>query len=426
MSVDNTARAAARDGDAPPSNAGSRGELLPLDVALARGLALATPVDDIETKPLAGAFGRVLAAPTASPLPLPPFDNAAMDGYALRRADLVGDPPWRLPVAGRIAAGAATREAPAGAALRILTGAPVPPGVDAVVMQERVAREGDAILLDRPPEPGENIRRRGEDLPAGGEILPAGVAIGPREAAALAAVGKGRVDVRRKARVRLFCTGSELAEPGAPLAPGQIWNSNRFMLLAALDEPWIEAVDLGAVADDPAALRETLANAARDADMVITTGGVSVGDEDHMPDALRAVGGEASVLRLAMKPGKPLTIGKIGAAIYVGLPGNPVSAFVTWNVIGAQILRKRAGFCGETAKNGSVVADFDLTRRPGRREYRPVRIVGRAPCGRPLVDVFGPSFSARIATLAAADGFAVFPADAARIVRGAALEFAAF
>ncbi|MCI4663777.1 MAG: molybdopterin molybdotransferase MoeA [Neomegalonema sp.] len=412
------------DCDAPSKPSNLKGKLLPLDVALARGLALAEAVNETETVSLTHASGRALAASVRTPTHLPPFDNSAMDGYAVRCADLVGGGPWRLTIAGRIAAGEAPVDATGGGALRILTGAPVPPGFDAVVMQERVERDGDVILLDRRPEPGENIRRKGEDLAVGEELLPAGVLIGAREVGALAATGKDAVAVRRKVRVKLFCTGSELVEPGEPLRPGQIWNSNRFMLLAALAQPWIDVVDLGAVSDDPAALRGALAAAAQDADMVVTTGGVSVGDEDHMHDVLRAVGGEVRVMRLALKPGKPLTIGKIGDAIYIGLPGNPVSAFVTWSIIGQSVLRKRAGISRAVAMNGSAVAAFELQRRPGRREYRPARIVGRAPCGRPLVELFDASFSARIATLAAADGFVIFPANSARIKRGAALEFA--
>ncbi|MGC9368903.1 MAG: molybdopterin molybdotransferase MoeA, partial [Paracoccaceae bacterium] len=206
---------------------------MPLDEALRRGLALAEPVAETETLPLAGAMGRITALPARAAQPLPPFDNSGMDGYALRLADLAGAGPWALRVAGTIAAGDAPRDdLPSGAALRILTGAPVPAGADAVIMQERVQRAGDRISFATRPVPGTNIRRRGEDLRQGAEILPAGVEIGPREAAALAAIGAGRITLRRKLRVAIFSTGSELREPGEPLAPGQIWNCNRYMLRA--------------------------------------------------------------------------------------------------------------------------------------------------------------------------------------------------
>jgi molybdopterin molybdotransferase len=403
------------------------GRLIAVDVALQRGLALATPVTGTETLPLAQAIGRVLAGPTVAPLPLPPFDNAAMDGYALRIGDLQGHGPWCLPVAGRIVAGqAAVPDWPAGTALRILTGATVPPDCDGVVMQEHVAHIGDTIGLDRRPAPGQNIRRRGEDIAEGGTILPGGVEIGAREAAALAATGHASVTVRRKLRVALFCTGSELRQPGEPLGPGQIWNANRYALLGALTAPWIDLTDLGAVPDDPAALTATLAEAAAGADLVISTGGVSVGDEDHMPRLFREAGGDIHAMRIAMKPGKPLAVGRIGGAVYLGLPGNPVSAFVTWTVIGARIAAAQAGIADHAPRRMAARADFELTRRPGRCEFRPARITGTDADGAQRVRLCSPSFSARIALLAAADGLALLPAEEDRIRCGDVLEFLPF
>jgi molybdopterin molybdotransferase len=410
--------------DAPETS----GDLISIDVALRRGLALADTATEAETVPLEAAIGRVLAAPAIAPLPLPPFDNSAMDGYAMRLRDLTGKGPWRLQVTGRIAAGDAPPDAapthPGGpAALRILTGAPVPAWVDAVVMQEHVCRIGDAIILDAAPEPGRNIRRRGEDLRAGEAILPPGVLIGMREASALAGIGAAEVQVRRKLRVAIFSTGSELRQPGEDLGPGQIWNSNRFMLRAALAAPWIDLTDLGAVPDTPAALTEALVAAARNADIVVSTGGVSVGDEDHMPAVFRAAGGDIHAMRIAMKPGKPMAVGKMGDAIYLGLPGNPVSAFATWLVIGAQIARKRAGLSETAPRRTLVKAGFDLPRRPGRCEMRPARVTGIDGAGRQIVELLSPSFSARVALLATADGLAVLPAQSDRIRAGDLLEF---
>jgi molybdopterin molybdotransferase len=400
------------------------GRLIAVDVALERGLRLATPVPEVERLPLAQAMGRVLAEEARAPGPLPPFDNSAMDGYALRTADLTGTGPWTLPIAGRIAAGdAAGPTAPCGACLRILTGAPVPPDVDAIVMQEHVVRDGDTIRLTELPRPGLNIRRAGEDLPEGGRILPAGVVIGAREAAALAAVGLGQVAVRRRMRVSIFSTGSELRQPGEPLGPGQIWNSNRFALLGALSAPWVEMTDLGAVADDPAALTEALTRAADGADLVVSTGGVSVGDEDHMPRLFRQAGGDIHAMRIAMKPGKPLALGRMGQAIYLGLPGNPVSAFITWMVIGARIAAARAGIADHAPRRITARALFDLDRRPGRCEFRPARVVGEDSRGAPLIELMSPSFSARIALLAAADGLALLPAEDESIRRGDLLGF---
>ncbi len=257
------------------------GSLVSVDMALRRGLALASPIAEVERMPLRQAHGRILAEAVRAESPLPLFDNSAMDGYALRIADLAGEGPWRLPVAGRVAAGDAGSEpVPAGAALRILTGAPVPPGCDAVVMQEMTRLEGNAIRLDRRPRPGENIRRTGEDLAAGAAILPAGRCIGPRAAALLASTGCGEVAVRRRVQVAFFSTGSELRAPGTPLAPGQIWNSNRYHLGAPSTA--LGGGDRhGSISDRPDRCGERL-NRLPALRPGVSTAGISVGDEDHM------------------------------------------------------------------------------------------------------------------------------------------------
>jgi molybdopterin molybdotransferase len=398
--------------------------LVPVETAVRRGLALAEPVPEVETVALEAVGGRVLAEDAVSPLPLPPYDNAAMDGYALRLSDLPGDGPWKLPILGGIAAGEAGMAImPRGGVLRILTGAPVPLECDAVVMQEHVQRSLGCVTIRTRPASGTNIRRTGEDLPAGAAILSAGKTIGPREAAALAATGHASVPIRRRVRVALFCTGSELRHPGETLGPGQIWNANRFTLRAALDLPWIDLEDLGTVPDTPGELTATLLAASERADLVISTGGVSVGDADHMPRLFREAGGDIHALRIALKPGKPLAIGRMGHAIYLGLPGNPVSAFVTWHVIGARIAERLAGIVGATSRRLVVKAGFTTTRRPGRCEFRPVRVTGYDASGAQRVELLSPSFSARIALLAGADGLAMIPAECDRIAEGDLLEF---
>ena len=403
------------------------GPLIPVDVALQRGLALAAAVEGVERLPLEQAVGRVLAGPAHARGPMPPFDNAAMDGYALRLADLPGAGPWTLRVAGRIAAGdRGLATIPAGAALRIFTGAPVPEGCDAVVMQEAVTRIGGVITLTRAPEPGGNIRRAGEDLAEGAELLPAGRAIGAREAAALAAAGLGRVTVRRRLRVAIFSTGSELREPGEALEPGQIWNANRYHLRAALSQPWVDLADLGALPDTPFRLRKVLEEAAARADLVISTGGVSVGEEDHMPHVFRAAGGALQVMRLAMKPGKPLALGRLGGAVYIGLPGNPVSAFVSWMAIGARLAEAMAGLVAPPPRKTLVRAGFDLARRAGRCEFAPARICGYDGSGRQVIGMLSPSYAHRVALLAMADGLALIPAETERIAQGDLLEFMPF
>ncbi len=401
--------------------------LLPVDIALRKGLALAKPVAGVERLPLEKAHGRVLAQAVPAGASLPLFDNSAMDGYALRLADLSGAGPWRLPVAGRVAAGdAGSQPVAPGTALRIFTGAPVPPGCDAVIMQELTVREGDAIRLDRRPDRGENIRRAGEDIVRGAQLLPQGRCIDPRAAALLAASGCGDAVVRRRVRVAFFSTGSELRPPGSRLAPGQIWNANRYYLQGAFNRPWIEAIDMGAVSDQPDLLRETLQEASRKADLVVTTGGVSVGDEDHMPDILRAAGGAIEVMKVAMKPGKPLIIGQIGAALYAGLPGNPVAAFVTWHVIGARIAEKLAGLDADAPPRMLVRAGFERSRKPGRCEFLPARFGDCDDDRARTVEIATSSASHRVALLAQADGLVVIPAESERVKPGDMLEFLQF
>ncbi|MET3792835.1 molybdopterin molybdotransferase MoeA [Aquamicrobium terrae] len=403
------------------------GKLVSVDVALRQGLALAGPVAGVERLPLDQAHGRVLAEAVRAQSPLPLFDNSAMDGYAIRLADLAGTGPWRLPVSGRVAAGDAGSEPlPAGTALRIFTGAPVPPGCDAVVMQEATRPEGNMIRLDRRPAPGESIRHAGEDLAAGTEIVPAGRCIGPRAAVLLASAGCGEVAVRRRIRVAFFSTGSELCAPGTPLAPGQIWNSNRYHLQGSLDLPWVEAIDMGAIPDQPDRLREALEQASRKADLVVTTGGISVGDEDHMPAVLRAAGGVIHVMKVAMKPGKPLIIGRISAALYLGLPGNPVSAFVTWHVIGARIAEALAGLTDGAPRRIIVRAGFDRVRSPGRCEFLPARLGSYDGHGTRAVEIATSEVSHRVALLAQADGLLLIPSETDRIQRGDMLEFLPF
>ncbi len=395
--------------------------------ALNRGLAVAEPVEEVEELALEDAIGRVLAEDCVSREDMPAFDNSAMDGYAVRTADLVNNDRFDLPVVGRVAAGDSGRHAaPAGSALRILTGAPVPQGFDAVVMQEDCRLTADGISFTRRPKPGQHIRRKGEDLPAGSPILNRGCQIGPREAGALAAAGYGRITVYRKLRVTIFSTGSELRHPGDPLEPGQIWNSNRFMLRALLDKPWVELADTGPVADDPATLERVLRKACDMSDLIVTTGGVSVGDEDHMPRLFTAIGGETDVMKVAMKPGKPLMFGRRGNALYVGLPGNPVSAYVTWLIVGAHMMARRAGLIYRPDVTERAVLTEPLNRRPGRQEYRPARIEGMTSDGRPRLHLLAPSFSGRVALLAQADGLAVLPADMETLDEGRTLDFLSF
>ncbi|WP_209424674.1 gephyrin-like molybdotransferase Glp [Pararhodobacter sp. SW119] len=413
-------RAAFPGADAPT------GELMPVETALARALALVVPVARCERLALAQATGRVLAQAVTADRPLPPFDNAAMDGYALRLTDLVEPGPWTLPVAARMRAGDAPCPLPRAAACRILTGAALPLGADSVIAQEAVSREGSVIVLERRPSPGLNIRRSGDDLPAGSQIVPAGRCVGPREAAAIAAAGAAKVSVRARVRTTVLCTGSELVAPGQPLAPGQIWDANRAMLNAALDRAWIAPADLGALPDDPDRLSATLIAACQRSDLVITTGGVSVGDEDHLTRLFTDAGGRNDVLKLAMKPGKPLTIGRLGRALWLGLPGNPVAAFVAWTVIGLPLAAALAGLTPTSLPRTFVQLSAPLRHRPGRCEYRPARLAGQCAPGPAFVDCPDSPGSHRVALLAQSDGLVRIPAEVAEMRAGDLIEFLPF
>ncbi len=400
--------------------------LVPVDVALEKGLALAHCVVGTQIVPLENAFGRVLAKTLFAPLPLPPFDNSGMDGYALRARDLSADGPTTLRVTGRVAAGddaSLAGEVGPGQAFRIFTGAGIPNGADAVIMQEHVTRAADQIILNAPVPSGNNIRLAGEDAAEGSILLPGGTVLGARELGAIASIGLANVTLRRKIRVALFCTGNELRQPGETLAPGQIYNSNRFMMMAALHGPNVDLTDFGAIEDDPKKLKQTLKNASQSADIIVTTGGVSVGEEDHMVAQLQAAGGKIEVMKVAMKPGKPLSIGVINQAIYIGLPGNPVAAFTTWKVIGSRIAKKVAGANLAEKTEFRVELGRAISRRPGRQEYRPAIITATSPSGHPVVELLDHSFSAKISLICSADGFAVIPAKADDIPAGTQLGF---
>jgi molybdopterin molybdotransferase len=350
--------------------------LLDFDEALARLLNAARPVTETGDAPLQEADGRVLAAPLRSGLDVPPLDNSAMDGYALRCADVLAA-GTRLPVSQRVPAGSVGHTLAAGTAARIFTGAPVPEGADAVVMQELCAREGDAVVVNHVPRAGENIRRRGEDIAAGAEILSAGTLLTPQALGLAASIGAAKLTVFRRLRVALFFTGDELVMPGEPLPPGAIYNSNRYLLRALLERLGCAVVDLGNVPDTLEATRAALRQAAAQADLIVTSGGVSVGEEDHVRPAVEAEG-EIGLWKLAIKPGKPLACGKVGtgedAADFIGLPGNPVSSFVTFLILVRPFVLKRMGAADCLPRRIALTAGFDWPRPDARREFLRARI----------------------------------------------------
>jgi molybdopterin molybdotransferase len=338
--------------------------LLSVDEALAQMLARARPVADIEEVPSLEATGRVLARAQRSSLDVPPLDNSAMDGYAVRAAD-AGKP---LRVAQRIMAGSVGQPLEPGTAARIFTGAPIPPGADAVVMQEHCTVAGDRVTINRAPQPGQWIRRVASDIRKGADILPAGKRLAPQDTGLAASVGIGTLPVYRKLRLGLFFTGDELVMPGEPLAPGRIYNSNRFTLCGLAAAYDCEVHDYGIVPDTLDATREVLRRAARECDVVVTSGGVSVGDADFVKPAVEAEG-ELLMWRIAMKPGRPLAFGNVGTALFIGLPGNPVSSFVTFLWFVRPFVLRTQGVTAVTPRRLAARADFDWPEPDARREF---------------------------------------------------------
>lgn len=327
-------------------------------------------VTEPEQVPLAAALGRVLAADVVSGLNLPPFDNAAMDGYAVRAADL----GRALPVAGTLYAGSAPATAPPpGMALRIFTGAVMPDGLDTVVMQEEVRVEGAFVHLPVGGSVGQNVRQRGEDVAVGQVALPAGRRLRPQDIGLAAALGHDTLLVRRPLLVALFSTGDEVTAPGQALAPGGIYDANRPMLHALLSHLGCTVTDLGILADDEAVIRAALAGAAPGHDLILTSGGVSAGEADHMKAAVTALGG-LDLWKLALKPGKPLALGHVGDAAFAGLPGNPVAMLVSFLVLVRPLIDRLSGAAPAPLPLLTAPAGFTHAKKAGRLEYLRVSI----------------------------------------------------
>ncbi|MFZ5511201.1 MAG: gephyrin-like molybdotransferase Glp [Pseudomonadota bacterium] len=346
--------------------------LLSLDEALAQLLAGAKTVAEVEKIGTFDACGRVLAQDLHSSLNVPPRDNSSMDGYAVRCADITS-PGARLPVSQRIPAGTVGQHLQPGTAARIFTGAPIPAGADAVVMQELCEHQGEAVVVNHVPTPGEWIRRAGEDIGAGDRILFAGTRLRPQDLGLAASVGLAQLPVFRRLRVALFSTGDELVMPGEPLPEGAIYNSNRYTLRGLLQQLGCDITDCGIVPDNLAATRGVLREAAVEHDLILTSGGVSVGEEDHVKPAVQAEG-ELSLWKIAIKPGKPLAFGRVAAAAFIGLPGNPVSSFVTFLLLVRPFILCAQGAAQTAVRAQALRADFDWPKPDVRREFLRVRL----------------------------------------------------
>jgi molybdopterin molybdotransferase len=376
--------------------------LLSVDEALAQLLAGAVPVADVEALPTLEASGRVLARAQRSSMDVPPMDNSAMDGYAVRAADLKAG--TKLKLGQKIMAGAVGRPLEPGTAARIFTGAPIPPGADAVVMQEDTEADSDFVFLKKIPKPGDWVRYVGSDIRKGAEILPAGKRLLPQDTGLAASVGIRTLPVYRRVRMGLFFTGDELVMPGEPLAPGRIYNSNRFTLRGLAQAFDCEVNDYGIVPDSLEATREVLRRAAQQCDLIVTSGGVSVGEADYVKPAVEAEG-RLLMWRIAMKPGRPLAFGKIGAASFIGLPGNPVSSFVTFLIFVRPFLLRMQGRSSVEPRFIKARADFDWPEPDARREF--LRVKWNPQGG---LDLYHTQDSAVLTSTAWADGLLDNPA----------------
>ena len=396
------------------------GALMSIDAAQALIFERLEPVTRIDLVSITEADGRVLAEPVIAPINLPPFDNSAVDGYAVRFADL-GEGETVLPLSGRVAAGATIDSEPlAKHAVRIFTGAPMPPGFDTVFMQEDVTLQGEQVVLPAGLKRGSNRRLAGEDLLEGSIALEAGRRITPREIALLAGLGLSSVPVRRRLKVAIFSTGNEIMPPGEPLRPAALYDANRFMLRSMLQRLGCEITDLGILPDRPDAIARSLRAAADDHDLLITSGGVSTGEEDHVKAAVES-SGALTFWRLAIKPGRPVAMGVVAGVPFIGLPGNPVAVFVTFVQIARVLVARLAGEVFKPPMAVTVRAGFAYKKKEGRREYVRVRLVRSGD----VVEAHKhPQEGAGVVTsLTETDGLVELPESVTRVAPGDAVGF---
>jgi molybdopterin molybdotransferase len=405
------------------------GPLLPLDDMERLIRERVTPVAEIEQVPLRGACGRVTAADIKAPVDLPPFDNSAVDGYAVRHADLRADGDSTLTIAGRLTAGARAGVAlERGQAIRIFTGAAMPAGADTVFMQEDVTVEGDRVIVPKGLKRGSNRRLAGEDVAAGQVALPAGTVLAPQHIALAAALGITKVEVRRRLKVAIFSTGDELVEPGSPRGAAAIYDANRYLLSELLERLGAQVTDLGILRDDPDALARALQAAAAGHDLVVTSGGVSTGEADHVRSAVERIG-SLVFWRVAIKPGRPVAMGVIrsasDSAAFVGLPGNPVAVFVTFVRVVKPLLRRLAGARPQTLVPLPVRAAFAYRKKKDRREY--VRVALRRSSDGELEAMKHRQDGAGILTsLTETDGLLEFAEEVTAIEPGARVGFLSY
>ena len=375
-----------------------------------------------ETLPLPQALFRILAEDVVAPLNVPPHDNSAVDGWAFRHADLPAD--GRLPVVGRVAAGHPFQgELPQGGAVRIFTGAPMPAGADTVAMQEDCREDEGGVVLPTRLKCGDNARNAGEDVTLGSVVLHAGTRLRPQELGIAAAVGRAELSIYRPLRAAVFSTGDEIREPGAPLAPGCIYDTNRFTAGALLRSLGAEVTDLGILPDRLETIQAALKDAAARHDLILTSGGVSVGDEDHVKPAVLALG-SLDFWRLAIKPGRPVAIGEVAGTPFIGLPGNPVAVMITFMLIARPMVLRLMGATQTGLQRFAVEAGFAFKHKPGRREYLRAKLVHSD--GRLVAAKFPSEGSGVLSSMVWSDGLVDIPEDRGDIAPGEMVDFVTY
>ncbi len=378
-----------------------------------------------ETVPLRQARGRILAADLVAPFPVPPHDNAAVDGYAVYFDDLDGEGETRLPVGARIAAGQSMEHpVPRGEAVRIFTGAPMPPGPDTVLMQEDCAREDDSVVIPPGIKRGANRRHAGEDIEAGSVVLRQGRRLRAQDVGLAASIGRAALEVRTRLRVALFSTGDEIREVTEELPPGCVYDANRYALAGLLDELGCEVDDLGILQDSVGAVRAALADAAASHDLIMTSGGVSTGEEDHVRAAVEALGA-IHFWRLAIRPGRPLALGQVGRVPFIGLPGNPVAVMVTFMRFARPAILRLAGAADVAPKTFPVRAAFAYRKKVSRREWLRVSL-HTDEAGMPYVTKFPRDGAGILSSMVGSDGLLELPEDLAAVEEGATVDFLPF
>jgi molybdopterin molybdotransferase len=400
------------------------GQLLGVDAALALIEQRVTPVVEEESIPLAEAAGRVLARDLVAEIDVPPHPNSAVDGFAIAHADLLPDRETVLPISGRAAAGHPLgRALHRGEAIRIFTGAPMPEGADTVMMQEDCAVEDGQVRIKPGIRKGANRRHAGEDVAKGAVALAAGRRLKPADLGLAAALGKDALPVFRPLRAALLSTGDEVCEPGAALSPGAIYDANRVMLAALLRGLGCTVSDLGIRPDRAAALVDTLAGVAAEHDLIVTSGGVSTGEEDHVKTAIEKLG-RIDFWRLAIKPGRPVALGQVRGVPLIGLPGNPVAAALTFAIVARPLTLRLSGAAAEAPQTFPVEAGFGYRKKPGRREY--LRASLKRESGRLIAVKFPKDGAGILSSIVQSDGFAIIGEEVAELAPGDTIDFLPF